>query len=116
MSDRSIDIRLENHKAFNEYLRFLVTLSTGSIVVLISFIQQLAAQPKFGSLISVALIAFMISIISCVSAYTIAMIYLGVHVSEEAGKFLTVALLLAWVSFLVAVVSLTIFGVANLQQ
>lgn len=114
MDSKLIDIRIENHKAFSEYLRFLVTLSTGSIVVLTSFIEKLAAQPKYGALIVVSLVAFLVSIISCVLAYTVITFYLGVNVGEKATRILVVTLPSAWISFLVALIGLTIFGITNL--
>jgi hypothetical protein len=108
------EMQKEKHKAFAEYLRFLTTLSTGSIVLLTTFLGRVDTQPKLGFLIGVALASFMISVFSCVVAYTLTIMNFGEYVGGWSIKLVVGAMTITWVSFLVAISALTIFGVLNL--
>jgi hypothetical protein len=107
--------KLERHKTFNEYLRFLTTLSTGSIVLLTTLLEHSAPQPKAISLVSVALISFMVSIIGSVLAYTSTTFHTGIDLSDVGNAMIIIGLMLAWLSFIVAIVSLTVFALMNLK-
>ena len=106
-------IRLERHKAINEYLRFLTTLSTGSIVLLTSFLEKLTIHPKAGYLIGISLVGFTVSITASVLAYTVTTFYLGRDMSDEGSTLSSVGLLLTWLSFLIAIIALTVFALLN---
>jgi hypothetical protein len=114
MSEFEFEYQKEKHKALNEYLRFLTTLSTGSIVLLTSFQQGLAAQPNLGFLVGVALAFFMVSIVASVVAYTIVVLNLGLVATAWERNLSIGAIYVTWVSFLLAILALTIFGLANL--
>jgi len=113
-AEKQIQIQSDKHKATGEYLRFLTTLSTGSIVLLTTFLERLESQPNLGFLVSVALIGFMVCIVASVIAYTIVIMNFGVYVTGWELRLSVAVIGIAWLGFIVAVIGLTIFGLANL--
>ena len=104
----------EKHKALSEYLRFLTTLSTGSIVLLTSFLEKLQAQPQMGFLIGLAFVGFSLCVVMCVIAYSSVVLKFGEHFSDSQANIPASAIAITWLSFIVAIASLTIFAVFNL--
>ena|SRR5690349_1457329 len=113
MDEKQAQRQAEKHKALAEYLRFLTTLSTGSLVLLTSFLDKLHAQPS--SWVAVAFIAFTVCIATSVVSYSVVTMNFGRQFEAGEVIFTSSVLILAFVSFIVAIVALTVFGVANLR-
>jgi hypothetical protein len=114
ITEFQFEYQKDKHKVLTEYLRFLITLSTGSIVLLTSFLERLAPQPNLGFLVSIALTAFMVSVVTSVVAYTFVVMNFGLEITGPEGVLSVGAIVITWISFLVAIIALTIFGLANL--
>jgi hypothetical protein len=112
MDEKQAQRQAEKHKAIIEYVRFLTTLSTGSIVLLVSFLDKLDAEPSF--LVGLAFLGFSVCIITAVIAYTSFALNYGHYFQEGEGWTGSVAILLTLVSFIIAIIALTIFGMSNL--
>jgi hypothetical protein len=112
--EKQIQIQIDKHKASSEYFRFLTTLSTGSIVILTSFLEPLTSQPNLGFLVGMTLVAFMVCIVASVIAYTLVIMNFGVYFSGWELKLSVFVIGIAWLSFIVAIIALTVFGLANL--
>jgi len=109
---------IEIYKLEFEYLKHLTTISTGSILILVAFLDKIFTQPKFKAAIVVSLISFLLSIILCaISQATI------IEKASEKDNLtwrnkiqnLTVGLFLfALFSYVIGVISLVVFGIKNL--
>jgi len=109
----------EFYKFTSEYLKHITTLSTGSIVLITTFLNNIFRYPRWTAFVIVALVGFILSVIASVVAYT-----LLVHAYRRSLAKSTVAscplnillgsTYLTWIGFLVGMISLTIFAVKNL--
>ncbi len=110
---------IEITKLFNDYIKHLNTLSTGSIVLLVTFLEKLFSQPEAKFLIAVSLISFLISIIGGISVKTV-FTFVAFNqsdeddVSERANSLRGIGIILLWLGFLIGISSLALFGILNL--
>jgi hypothetical protein len=111
--DKRIDRLGEEAKLAHDYLKHLTTLSTGSLVLIVGFVEKVA-QPKGKWIVGIALVSFLLCIIGSVVAMTANLETM--HREEDVAFHRTgaIALLLAWFSFLTAVICLAVFGLKNL--
>ena len=100
----------EKHKAVSEYLRFMTTLSTGSLVLLASFLDKITSQPELGAPIRNAFVGFTIWVVACVIAYSVITLNFGSNISGWKGTLVGVAVYAAWIGFLFAIIELMNFG------
>ncbi|MDT4954955.1 MAG: hypothetical protein QOJ02_3093 [Acidobacteriota bacterium] len=114
------DAIVERHKAFFEYLKHLATLSTGSIVLIATFIEKASYRPQWKSAVVVSLVGFIISVICSIVYYSLALYYFPgvVELKQESrwGKVMGLSLVTAWIGMLIGLVSLSMFAVRNLLQ
>jgi len=109
---------IEIYKLEFEYLKHLTTISTGSILLLVAFLDKIFTRPECKTAIAVSLISFLLSIILCaISQATI------IEKASEKDNLtwrnkiqnLTVGLFLfALLSYVIGVISLVVFGLNNL--
>ena len=59
---------LEGYKHYFEFFKHLTTINTGSIIILITFIEKLFANPEWNFLIIVCLVGFIISLMCSLGA------------------------------------------------
>lgn len=109
---------IEIYKLEFEYLKYLTTISTGSILLLVAFLDKIFKQPECKSAIAVSLICFLLSIILCaISQATIIEKASEKENLEWRDKIqnMTVGLFLfALLSYVTGVISLVVFGLKNL--
>jgi hypothetical protein len=114
------DAVIERHKAFFEYLKHLATLSTGSIVLIATFLEKVSNHPQWKTAVVVSLFGFIVSVICSIVYYSLALYYFpGVAELEDGshwGKAMTFSLVTAWIGMLIGLVSLSIFAIKNLLQ
>jgi O-antigen/teichoic acid export membrane protein len=72
----------EGEKLFFESMKHLTTLSTGSILLLVTFLEKLFSNPRWKALIAVTLVSFVVSIVCSVSS----MLQSANHV-KHSGRF-----------------------------
>jgi len=106
----------EEAKVVHDYYKHLTTLSSGSILIVVTFLEKLTSSPEWQFLVGLSIIAFMVTIVSCVfvSVYTIE----TMHYKDEGSWFAVftgLAVIAAWVGFLVGMISLGIFALKNLS-
>ena len=58
----------EGEKLFYDSMKHLTTLNTGSILLLVTFLEKLFSNPRWKALIAVSLICFVVSIVCSVSS------------------------------------------------
>jgi hypothetical protein len=120
MTEKSWNI--EQTKLMYDHTKHVTTLCTGSILILIAFLEKLTNQPAWKFMIKAALALFISSIIAATLAQ-IGVIDLAepkhTNAGPEAGlwqadKFTAIALIIAWVTFSLAMISLVVFGFRNI--
>ena len=97
-----------------DYLKHLTTLSTGSLILIVTFIEKIFLHPEWKVLVAVAIGALLVSIVSAVLAMTA---FVGaIHYPPEGSLKLLGAsgLVGTWLGFLVGMTSLTVFAIRNL--
>lgn len=113
--------RLDKAKLLNDYVNNINTLSTGSIVILVTFIEKVFTKPCGKWLVAVSLISFLISVIGGVSIKTDVTLdtYLEFDMSLPSKRHENIEFyswLMFMIGFLLGLISLAIFGVINLFQ
>lgn len=94
-----------------EWCKHLSTLSTGSILLMVTFIEKLSSQPDWKILLSISLVGFVATIIGSLGVQLEHLIEQGYG---EPTKLGFIAGLMAILGFLLGILSLTIFGLKNL--
>ena len=113
---------LEHYKLTFDYLKHLTTLSTGSIILLVSFLEKIFAQPRWKPLVAVSLSGFTLSVLGALIQHT-QMLYWSFpsyrandHPRPEPVIIGIIGIFVTWLSFLLGVTCLTVFAIKNLFQ
>lgn len=105
---------IEATKLLYDVLKHLTTLSTGSIVVMATFLEKFFKSPAWTFLVPATFIAFVVSIVACVAAMAaLAFSAETDNPPPELDAIFNWGLLLGTVFFLAGVVALAIFSVRN---
>jgi len=106
---------LETTKVFLEYLKHLTTLSTGSIILITTFLERLFSKPLWKAAVIIALVGFMLSVLSSVVAYTVAVFFDATKREPPSwiGFLGGYGIVFTWLGFLVGILSLAVFSVRN---
>jgi len=114
---------IEEVKFLADYVKHLTTLSTGSILVIATFLEKLFARPHWKWAVIAALVGFLISVLGAVGVFT-ALTFVMSEVnldnkdfdadttSASAGKL---SLSVTWIGFCMGLLSLTLFTIKNLM-
>lgn len=109
---------IEIYKLEFEYLKYITTICTGSILLVITFLDKLFEKPELKTAIAISLCSFLVSIIIC--AFTMASIIEKASEKNDLSwrnkvqKFTIGLIFTALGAYLVGVVSLVWFGLKNL--
>lgn len=121
MSDENLKTEwneLEIYKLEFEYLKHLTTICTGSILLIVAFLEKLFLQPKWKTLIALALIFFVISISLCAfSQLTIidkASEKKSIELRNKVQHWTIGLLLAALIAYVIGILCLVVFGIKNL--
>jgi hypothetical protein len=111
----------EQVKIFNDYIKHINTLSTGSILLMVTFLEKIFTNPHQKWLVIISLIMFLTSIIGGVLLKTIlsANALDGIdenYVDKSEILLKRIGVLIMWIGFLLGIISLGIFGIINLIQ
>ena len=111
-----IAARREGLKLFYDVFKHLTTLSSGSILVLVTFLGRAGQQPAFRPLVALSFIGFLVASVASIivmlsTARTIRRNEMTDQLPDLTGNL---AYLVAVVGFAVGVISLSIFGYKNL--
>jgi len=110
--------KLESLKQEQSFLRHLTTLNTGSILLLVTFLDKLFKYPEWQSLIGVSLISFAISICGCLIIHLLSILMIAKTTNKKssyAGCFFEgLLVLLSFGGFFIGLVSMVIFAMKNL--
>ncbi len=107
---------LEFHKTVHDYFKHMATLSTGSILLIVTFLEKLSKQPRWTWLVAAAICAFAVCVVSTIVAQVGNMEMLKQEEGDESWLTLNLTgygMLVTWISFIAGVLSLVVFGVVN---
>ena len=103
----------ESFKLLYDLFKHITTLSTGTIIVLATFLEKLFPNPIWMPLVIVTFVGLIVSLVSALCA----MPYMALHVRETISRQMGLRVLkivvICYLGFLVAILSLTIFSIRN---
>ncbi len=106
---------IEKRKSTYTYFRFMVTVSTTSMLVTVGFLEKLFTNPEWKILATISIISFLVSVISSVFAYTS---HLGDFPGEDGNidkpSAGVLVIIIGWASFMCGITSLAIFCLINM--
>ncbi|MFP2996253.1 hypothetical protein ABN763_10085 [Spongiivirga sp. MCCC 1A20706] len=111
---------MEKAKLINDYIKHINTLSTGSILLIITFFEKLFLKEETIWLIIAALISLFVSILGGVLLKTILTFSASGNIdiqeldSNVQRFFASTGVLLFLIGFLIGILAITVFGILNL--
>jgi hypothetical protein len=111
----SNEVEVERTKHQIDYVKHMTTLSTGSILLLATFLEKLFSKPNWKILIPISFSGFIVSTIASIIAHTVLVLSdeFGGEGTKGEKTLVALSLVLMWVSFLVGVICLGIFSIRN---
>ena len=112
--------QLDFIKEFTGYFKHLTTLSTGSIILIATFLEKLFKLPEWKGAVILSLVAFLICIFASTLAYTTMLFLEHPFVKKENLERAWVkyiggsGILFSWLVFFVGILSFTLFTIKNL--
>lgn len=115
-NDFDTELPIEAYTTVFDYLKHLTTLSTGSILLIVAFLEKLFTKPECKACVVVSLCGFVGSILACLvsQAGVIEQIDSRHGVASWAHPLAFWSLVVAWAAFLTGIISLTVFAIVNL--
>ncbi|WP_462156315.1 hypothetical protein [Pseudoalteromonas piscicida] len=110
-NDKKIE-NVELLKLSFDWCKHISTLSTGSILLMVSFLEKLSQQPSWKLLLPVALISFVCAILGTLG---VQLEHLIEAEYKEPTTFGIVAGFATLFGFLIGIIALAAFGVKNLS-
>lgn len=112
--ERTDDISATGYKLIFDLFKHLTTLSTGSLLLTIGFIDKLFPQHQWGSLIVVVFVAFFITVVASfismlITSYAVSRNY----ESNTESKIYALAATIAILSFIIGIICLIVFFFKN---
>lgn len=99
-----------------EYVKYLTTLSTGAIVILVSFLDRIVTQPAWIGLIGISLCGFLVTILF--NLFMMLVLAANAEGSIDGDSWIVTlanwANFLGFFTFLIALVCLVVFAFKNI--
>ncbi len=109
---------IEIYKIEFDYLKHLTTVCTGSILLVVAFLEKLFKQPEWKMFVAIALCCFVMSIILCAVAQVAIIDKISekesILIRNKVQDFTTDLLLSALLLYITGCISLVLFGLKNL--
>jgi hypothetical protein len=114
-----IKLRAEGNKLLADTMKQLITISSGSIVIMGTFLEKIFKNPRWSTLVALAFVGFFICIIASLKMMRTMSLKMGAaYEPEAAAKFQKIEdwayPTAAW-AFLLAISALVVFVIRNLQ-
>jgi len=111
--DNAFQARVEHYKGTTGFLKHFTTLSTGSILLIMSFSNKLLLPSSQSWIVIIAILGFVISILSSTFVYILTIFYASpvnynTNTSDRFEMTASVSLIISWLSFLVGITLLSI--------
>jgi len=107
---------VEVYTAFVDYLKHIATLSTGSILLIVTFLEKLFCKPEYKICIAISLIAFVITVVATIAAQAgvLENITEPNDIANWAKPLIGISMIVAYLCFLTGLCSLVVFAIGNL--
>ena len=107
---------IEAYTTAFDYLKHISSLCTGSILLIVAFLEKLFSNPEWKFLIAVSLVSFLTCIIGTIGgqAAVIEFIDKEATVAKWAKPLAGVSFATVWMFFIVGLLSLVVFALKNL--
>jgi hypothetical protein len=107
-------MNVEQVKLIHDHTKHLSTLSTGSLVLMITFYEKLGNPTQWRFLLAIALIGFVLTILAATTAQ-VGTIDFADPEHKKRDVATGISFMVSWLSFCIAIVALCVFGVKNIQ-
>jgi DMSO/TMAO reductase YedYZ heme-binding membrane subunit len=111
-------LRAEGNKLLHDTMKQLITISSGSILLMITFWEKIFKQPLWRGYVAIAFVGFLICIIASVIMMRCISLKMGSGYEEvrsaEIQKVENLAYPIAATGFVVAILALVVFVIKNL--
>jgi hypothetical protein len=107
-------MQAEQAKLTSDYLKHLTTLSTGSILLITTFLEKLFPHPHWRWAMIAALLGLLISVLGAVAAMTLVLVDVNKPLEGGGTTFAGLTLVLTWTGFCIGIFALTLFAIRNL--
>jgi hypothetical protein len=118
MDDQTFQRDLASHQQEEDFLKHLVTLSTGCILLMVTFLEKLFHQPKWKFLVVVSLVSFGVSIIGSLTTHFLSILNIDRARDKPIGTWMALfgilCVVLSFGGFLTGLVALIVFGAKNI--
>ena len=107
---------VESHKLLHDYLKHLATLSTGSILLIVSFIDEVFVAPEWACLVGWTIGCFTVCVCASVAAQAgnIDAVSNDKRESRSSSGLAGLGLIASWLFFSAGIVLLFVFALKNL--
>jgi surface polysaccharide O-acyltransferase-like enzyme len=120
MDEQAFQRDLASYQQEQDFLKHLVTLSTGCIVLMVTFLEKLFRQPRWKFLVVASLLSFGVSITASLTLHFLSVLNIDSSDTKALNKSVVViGILMAILSFggfLAGLTTLVVFGVKNLYS
>jgi hypothetical protein len=106
---------IEQEKFLVDYLKHITTLSTGSILLIMGFVEKLFKSPEYKYLVGISLSFFLLTILGSLIVYTLSLARVEGD-AKRGGKLELMegySGLLMFVSFFIGLISISAFFFIN---
>lgn len=118
MTDLKTKIKIERFILFHGYLNHLATLSTGAILIMAAFLENIFMQPEWKFLVVISISGFLFAIAFALFTQTFSLMGFRVPRKEEVPLrediLGSIFLILTWLCFLIGIGTLGFFVIKNL--
>lgn len=106
----------ESEKLYFESMKHLTTLNTGSILLLVTFLEKLFQKPEWKSLVVLSLCSFVLSTLCSVSSMVQSANYIkySANIGEFELKIKDIIHYVSLITFLLGILGLVIFAIKNI--
>ena len=106
---------IEAYTSLLDYLKHISSLSTGSILLIVAFLEKLFVHPEWRIFIGISLVSFLLTIIATVAAQAFVVEQIDFEkASEKVKRYTGIVIICMWAFFLIGLTSLIVFALKNL--
>ncbi len=118
MNEHDLRRDLASYEQEQAFLKHLTTLSTGSIIIIITFLEKTFSNPEWKILVAISIGLFLISILGSVITHFLSVLGVDSHAKRKMAKTELVigvfSTFLAFSGFLGGIICLGVFAIKNI--
>lgn len=120
MNNQQFQRDIASYQQEQDFLKHLTTLSTGSILLMVTFLEKLFLNPQWKHLVWVSFLSFALSIIGCLSIHLLSVLSVSKDSDAPISNYSLITqlilLLVAFLGFLTGIISLICFALKNFDS